>query len=70
MKIRIFRFFICCTIVFGLFACMDMREDMTRRNYSTFAKTMRPTKGTFDSHYYLLTYYQERGKHQEAIIEF
>lgn len=70
MKTKIFSYFICCAIIFIFSSCLDMREDMVQKKYSTFGRTMRPTKGTFDSHYYLATYYQERGKHREAIIEF
>ena len=39
-------------------------------SYTTFLQTIRPTRGNPDSHYYLARYYQDRGNHREALIEF
>ena len=47
--------------------CCQQGDD---KKIATFARTMRPVKGNPDSHYLLARYYQERGKHWEAITEF
>lgn len=45
-------------------------EQEMKLNISTFAKTIRPARGNSDSHYYLARYYQDRGNHREAVLEF
>jgi len=43
---------------------------LTEKDLAQFASNMRPAQGNPDSHYLLACYYQERGRHKEAIEEF
>lgn len=84
MSRKIFKSFICgCALVCAISACatvknftgffgfMNMgRKQVTEKNLTTFAHTIRPVSGNPESHYLLARYYQERGNHSEAIIEF
>lgn len=76
-------FVCCCALVFTISACATAKnfagffgilntgkDQGTEKNIKTFGKTIRSARGNPDSHYYLARYYQERGKHLEAIIEF
>jgi Flp pilus assembly protein TadD len=40
------------------------------KNLTQFFSNIRPTPGNPDSHYLLAAYYQQRGRHKEAIEEF
>ncbi len=84
MNKKIFYGFVCCcALVFiisacataknftGFFGILNTGKDQgIEQSITTFATTLRPARGNPDSHYYLARYYQERGKHLEAIIEF
>jgi|GEM_PF-617096 len=76
-------FVCCCALVFTISACATAKnfagffgilntgkDQGIEKSITTFGKTMRSARGNPDSHYYLARYYQERGKHLEAIIEF
>jgi Flp pilus assembly protein TadD len=43
---------------------------LSEKDLAQFASNMRPAQGNPDSHYLLACYYQERGRHKEAIEEF
>ncbi len=46
------------------------QKPATGVDYATFARGMRPVPGNPDSHLCLARYYQDRGKHREALAEF
>jgi len=71
MSRKIIVVFVCSIfLVLTVSACLSSKDQAIVTNLKTFAKTMRPVKGNPDSHYYLARYYQDRGKHREAIVEF
>jgi len=84
MKIKIFNYFICGALVFTLSACATTKnsnnsfsildimgvKELSQKTLAAFASKIRPVRGNPDSHYMLARFYQERGKHQEAIAEF
>ena len=84
MNRKIFKGFVFCGIlVFTISACATVKnfagffgfmnssgKKGTEKNITTFAKTLRPARGNPDSHFMLARYYQDRGNHVEAIIEF
>ena len=84
MNRKILKGFVCfCALVFTISACATAKnfagffgilntgkDQGTEKNITTFGKTIRSVRGNPDSHYYLARYYQERGNHMEAIIEF
>ena len=62
---------VCCFFfVLTVSACLNKKDQAMVNNLKNFSKTMRPVKGNPDSHYTLARYYQDRGKHRDAIIEF
>jgi Tfp pilus assembly protein PilF len=84
MNRKILKSFVCCgTLVFTISSCATVKnfagffdilktskEQAMGKNISIFARTIRPARGNPDSHYLLARYYQDRGNHWEAIIEF
>jgi tetratricopeptide (TPR) repeat protein len=84
MNSKILKGFVCCcALVLTISACATVKnfagffgilntskETGSEKNIATFARTIRPARGNPDSHYFLARYYQERGNHMEAIIEF
>jgi tetratricopeptide (TPR) repeat protein len=46
------------------------RTDLTERDVNQFVAKIRLHRGNPDSHYLLACYYQQRGRHQDAIREF
>jgi len=75
-----------CCIIFFLTGCSSLGNmlnwtkfwdssnsqggSLTEKDLAQFASNMRPARGNPDSHYLLACYYQERGRHIEAIEEF
>jgi tetratricopeptide (TPR) repeat protein len=45
-------------------------QDQAGKEIREFFTTVRPQRGNPESHYQLAKYYQERGKHRQAISEF
>lgn len=82
MNRNILKGIICCgVLVFIISACATVKNfagffrhtDGKKNNeekLTTFAQAMRPARGNSDAHFLLARYYQERGNHHEAIIEF
>ncbi|MFZ3157832.1 MAG: tetratricopeptide repeat protein, partial [Smithella sp.] len=82
MNRNILKGIICCgALVFIISACATVKNfagffrhtDGKKNNeekLTTFAQAMRPARGNSDAHFLLARYYQERGNHHEAIIEF
>jgi tetratricopeptide (TPR) repeat protein len=72
---------LCCALVLIISACATARnfagfllnrsgKEETGKNIATFARTLRSAQGNPESHYHLARYYQDRGNHGAAIIEF
>jgi Tfp pilus assembly protein PilF len=58
--------------MFGLLPFSDhsnMNSGLSNRDIAGFGESIRPARGNPDSHYLLAKYYQERGRHREAIEE-
>jgi len=84
MNRKMFKGVVCCgAFILTLSACATVKnfagffgilntskEPGSEKNLTIFAKTIRSNRGNPDSHYLLARYYQERGNHLEAIIEF
>ena len=67
-------FILSCTTMKGFFSWVNFldSEDANpgAQDIKKFFAHMRPIQGNPDSHYLLACYYQERGRHNEAIEEF
>jgi Tfp pilus assembly protein PilF len=58
--------------MFGLLPFSDhsnMKGGLSNKDIAGFGVSIRPARGNPDSHYLLAKYYQERGRHKEAIEE-
>ena len=58
--------------MFGLLPFSDhsnMQSGLSNKDIADFGLSIRPARGNPDSHYLLAKYYQERGRHKEAIEE-
>ncbi len=58
--------------MFGLLPFSDysnMKSGLSNKDIADFGVSIRPARGNPDSHYLLAKYYQERGRHKEAIEE-
>jgi tetratricopeptide (TPR) repeat protein len=57
-------------VVFPLFIVLGCSATLSDKDIVQFVSSMRKYQGNPDSHYRLACYYQEKGRHKEAIDEF
>ncbi len=81
----IFPVILCTLVYFTLFGCSTIKDmyssirfwdsgkkkcDVSNKDISLFMQQVRPVHNNAYTHYLLAAYYQERGKHKEALEEF
>jgi tetratricopeptide (TPR) repeat protein len=76
------KYFIWAAVIFTLAGCATMKNSASffgtlnigrywsERTLQSFFDKVRPARGNSEAHYLLARYYQQRGKHAEAIAEF
>lgn len=79
---KIIKTFVCALLVLSLGGCATMKNSTgffgalnlgkawSEHKLKAFFSKVRPARGNPEAHYLLARYYQDRGKHVEAIAEF